>query len=119
MFKTMRPENAIKLFEGKQVRVLWEPEKEKYLFSVVDVIEVLTDSPRPRKYWNALKTKLRDEGSQLSQNPGQLKMLSADGKYYKTNVGDTEQLFRLIQSVPSPKGDGQLVKTFLNADLAD
>ena len=101
----MKPENAIKLFEGKQVRVQWDTEKEKLFFSVVDVIEVLTDSPRPRKYWNALKTKLSDEGSQLSQNLGQLKMLSADGKYYKTDVADTEQLFRLIQSVPSPKAE--------------
>lgn len=101
----MKQENAIKLFEGKQVRVQWDAEVEKYLFSVVDVIEILTESPRPRKYWNALKTKLSDEGSQLSQNLGQLKMLSADGKYYKTDVADTEQLFRLIQSVPSPKAE--------------
>ena len=78
----MKEENAIKLFEGKKVRVNWDESTEKYLFSVVDVIEILTDSPRPRKYWNALKTKLRDEGSQLSQNLGQLKMSSADGKYY-------------------------------------
>ncbi len=101
----MDQENAIKLFENKQVRVQWDADLGKYFFSVVDVIEILTDSPRPRKYWNALKTKLRDEGSQLSQTLGQLKMLSADGKYYKTDVADTEQLFRLIQSVPSPKAE--------------
>lgn len=101
----MKHENAIKFFEGKQVRVQWDSEREKYFFSVVDVIEILTESPRPRKYWNALKTKLRDEGSQLSQNLGQLKMLSSDGKYYRTDVADTEQLFRLIQSVPSPKAE--------------
>ena len=99
----MKQENAIRLFEGKQVRVQWDSEQEKYLFSVVDVIEALTSSPRPRKYWNALKTKLRDEGSQLSQNLGQLKMLSSDGKHYNTDVADTEQLFRLIQSIPSPQ----------------
>lgn len=101
----MSKENAIRLFEGKKVRVRWDEESEKYLFSVVDVIEILTDSPRPRKYWNALKTKLRDEGSQLSQSLGQLKMASADGKYYLTDVADTEQIFRLIQSVPSPKAE--------------
>lgn len=101
----MKKENAIKLFEGKKVRVEWDEPQERYLFSVIDVIEILTDSPRPRKYWNALKTKLQDEGSQLSQDLGQLKMKSADGKYYLTDVADTEQLFRLIQSVPSPKAE--------------
>lgn len=101
----MNKDNAIKLFDGKKVRVHWEPSQERYLFSVVDVIEVLTDSPRPRKYWNALKTKLRNEGSQLSQDLGQLKMPAADGKSYVTDVADTEQLFRLIQSVPSPKAE--------------
>jgi len=69
----------------------------------VDVIEILTESPRPRKYWNALKTKLKAEGSELSTKLGQLKMQSADGKFYETDVADTEQLFRLIQSVPSKK----------------
>jgi BRO family, N-terminal domain len=95
----------IKLFEHKKIRSHWNAEEEKWYFSVVDVIEVLTDSPRPRKYWNALKTKLRQEGSQLSQNMGQLKMLSEDGKMYATDVADTEQLFRLIQSIPSPKAE--------------
>jgi len=90
----------IKLFEAKQVRTLWDEENEQWYFSIVDVVEVLTDSPRPRKYWNALKTKLKNEGSQLSQNLGQLKMLSDDGKFYKTDVANTEQLFRLIQSIP-------------------
>ncbi len=101
----MKKQNAIKLFEGRKVRVEWDEPQEKYLFSVVDVIEILTESPRPRKYWNALKTKLQDEGSQLSQDLGQLKMKSADGKFYLTDVADTEQLFRLIQSVPSPKAE--------------
>jgi prophage antirepressor-like protein len=95
----------IKLFETKKVRTIWDEEKEEWYFSVVDVIEVLTDSPRPRKYWNALKTKLKAEGSELSQILGQLKMLSEDGKMRLTDVANTEQLFRLIQSVPSPKAE--------------
>ncbi len=96
---------AIKIFEQKQVRTHWDDEQEKWCFSIVDVIEILTESPRPRKYWNALKTKLKEEGSELSQNLGQLKMQSADGKFYTTDVADTEQLFRLIQSVPSKKAE--------------
>ncbi len=88
----------LKLFENKKIRSKWDAELGKWYFSVVDIIEVLTDSPRPRKYWNALKTKLKLEGSELSQNIGQLKMQSEDGKFYKTDVSDTEQLFRLIQS---------------------
>lgn len=101
----MKQQNTIKIFEEKKVRTLWDTESEKWYFSLIDVIEVLTESPRPRKYWNALKTKLKNEGSELSQNLGQLKMQSADGKYYLTDVADTEQLFRLIQSVPSPKAE--------------
>jgi len=101
----MGKENAIKIFEQKQVRTYWDEEQEKWYFSVIDVIEILTASPRPRKYWNALKTKLKVEGSELSQKLGQLKMQSADGKFYLTDVFDTEQLFRLIQSIPSPKAE--------------
>ena len=101
----MTKENAIKLFNDRKVRVHWDEEKEKWFFSIVDVIEILTESPRPRKYWNALKTKLKEEGSELSHNLGQLKMPSSDGKMYKTDVADTEQLLRLIQSVPSPKAE--------------
>lgn len=101
----MKQENTIKIFEDKQVRTAWDTEQEKWYISIIDVIEVLTDSPRPRKYWNALKTKLKTEGSELSQILGQLKMQSADGKYYLTDVADTEQLFRLIQSIPSPKAE--------------
>jgi DNA-damage-inducible protein D len=93
----------LKLFEGKKIRSNWDSQQEKWFFSVVDIIEVLTDSPRPRKYWSALKTKLKQEGSELSQNLGQLKMQSEDGKFYLTYVADTEQLFRLIQSIPLPK----------------
>jgi BRO family, N-terminal domain len=95
----------IKLFEHKKIRTQWDVEQEKWYFSVVDIIEVLTDSPRPRKYWNALKTKLKAEGSELSQNLGQLKLQSEDGKLYNTDVADTEQLLRLIQSIPSPKAE--------------
>ncbi|HBS88109.1 MAG: antirepressor [Bacteroidetes bacterium GWF2_38_335] len=101
----MEKKNEIKIFEDRKVRTLWDNEHEKWYFSIIDVIEVLTDSPRPRKYWNALKTKLKAEGSELSQNLGQLKMQSADGKFYLTDVADTEQLFRLIQSIPSPKAE--------------
>jgi len=95
----------IKIFENRKIRSNWDNEQEKWLFSIVDIIEVLTDSPRPRKYWSALKTKLKLEGSELSQNLGQLKMQSEDGKFYLTDVADTEQLFRLIQSIPSPKAE--------------
>ena len=98
-------ENKLKtitnLFQGGEIRSIWDSELEDYYFSVVDVISILTDSPRPRKYWNALKIKLLEEGSQLSSNLGQLKLKSKDGKYYKTDVLDTEGIFRLIESVPS------------------
>lgn len=95
----------IKLFESKRIRSEWSETDQKWYFSVVDVVEILTESPRPRKYWNALKTKLRDEGSELSQFLGQLKMKAEDGKMRETDVADTEQLLRLIQSIPSPKAE--------------
>ena len=101
----MKKENAVKIFEHKQVRTHWDEEKELWYISVIDVIEVLTGTDRPRKYWNDLKTKLRKEGSELSEKIGQLKMQSSDGKFYKTDVADTEQIFRLIQSIPSPKAE--------------
>lgn len=101
----MTKKDKIKIFEDSTIRTVWDSDNEKWYISIVDVIAVLTESPRPRKYWNALKTKLKEEGSQLSQNLGQLKMKSSDGKYYKTDVADTEQLFRLIQSIPSPKAE--------------
>jgi hypothetical protein len=91
---------AIKIFEQKQIRSVWNEEEEKWYFSVIDVIEILTGSERPRKYWNDLKTKLKKEGSELSEKIGQLKMEASDGKFYKTVVATTEQLFRLIQSIP-------------------
>ena len=101
----MSEDNQIQLFQGQQVRYVWDEEKEQYFFSVVDVIQVLTDSPRPRKYWNDLKTKLETEGSELSANIGQLILRSSDGKKYLTDVANTQQLFRLIQSVPSKKAE--------------
>src|SRR5665647_1094415 len=101
----MEKQNEIKIFEEQKVRTVWDAELEQWYFSIIDVIEILTGSPRPRKYWNALKTKLKAEGSELSHKLGQLKMQSADGKFYLTDVADTEQLFRLIQSIPSPKAE--------------
>ena len=97
--------SSIKIFEDKNIRTHWDEENEKWYISIIDVIEILTQSDRPRKYWSDLKAKLKKEGSQLSENIGQLKMKSSDGKFYKTDVADTEQLFRLIQSVPSPKAE--------------
>lgn len=101
----MKQQNAIQLFEDKKVRTLWDADQEKWYISIIDVIEVLTNSDRPRKYWSDLKAKLKKEGSELSEKIGQLKMQASDGKFYKTDVADTEQLFRLIQSIPSPKAE--------------
>lgn len=97
--------NKIQLFEEKKIRSHWDEEEEKWYFSIVDVIAILTESSNPRKYWSVLKTRLKKEGSELATNCSQLKMKSADGKYYKTDVADTEQLFRIIQSIPSPKAE--------------
>ena len=101
----MTKQNAIQLFEEKNVRSIWDSDQEKWCFSIVDVIEVLTSSDRPRKYWSDLKSKLNKEGSELSEKIGQLKMLAPDDKMRITDVADTEQLFRLIQSIPSPKAE--------------
>ena len=101
----MTKENAIRLFNDHRIRVLWDDEQEKWFFSIVDIVAVLTESQNPRKYWSVLKTRLKKEGSQLATNCSQLKMLSADGKYYKTDVADTEQVLRLIQSIPSPNAE--------------
>lgn len=101
----MVKQNAIKVFEEKKVRTLWDSETEEWYFSVVDVVAILTDSENPRRYWSDLKRKLAKEGSQLYAEIVQLKMLSSDGKYYKTDVATTQQLFRLIQSIPSPKAE--------------
>jgi hypothetical protein len=97
--------NEIKLFEQQKVRTHWDEKEEKWYFSIIDVIEILTGSDRGRKYWNDLKTKLKKEGSELSEKIGQLKLQSSDGKFYKTDVADIEQLLRLIQSIPSPKAE--------------
>jgi DNA-damage-inducible protein D len=78
----MKKEEAIKIFEDKKVRTLWSDQEEKWYFSIIDVVEILSGSPRPRKYWNALKTKLKAEGSELSHKLGQLKMAAEDGKKY-------------------------------------
>ncbi len=101
----MKKETAIKLFQDQRVRVGWDNEKEKWYFSIIDVIGVLAENKRPRKYWSDLKSKLKIEGSQLSENIGQLKMIATDGKMRQTDVADTEQLLRLIQSIPSPKAE--------------
>ncbi len=96
---------SIAIFENDPVRRIWLDKEEKWMFSVVDVIRVLAQNNRPRKYWNDLKIKLKEEGSQLSEKIGQLKMLSQDGKFYETDVGDVETILRLIQSIPSPKAE--------------
>jgi len=95
----------IKLFESKIVRSQWNEQEKKWYFSIVDVIAILTESPNPRKYWSVLKTRLKKEGSQLATNCSQLKMQSADAKFYLTDVADTKTLLRLIQSIPSPKAE--------------
>ena len=101
----MNKENAIRLFQDKRIRVQWDEDQEKWFFSIIDVIEVLTENSRPRKYWNDLKNKLKKEGSELSEKIGQLKMKAFDGKNRITDVIDTEQLLRLIQTIPSPKAE--------------
>jgi hypothetical protein len=101
----MTKENAIKLFQDQRVRVHWNNEKEKWYFSVIDVIGVLTESDNPRKYWSVLKTRLKKEGSEVATNCSRLKLLASDGKMRLTDVADTEQLLRLIQSIPSPKAE--------------
>jgi hypothetical protein len=101
----MSKETAIKLFNEKQIRTHWDEEQEKWYFSIVDVVGVLSDSSNPNNYWKVLKHRLSKEGSELVTNCNQLKLQSSDGKYYKTDVADTEQLFRLIQSIPSPKAE--------------
>lgn len=101
----MAQEEAIQLFDGKQIRYVWDDEQEKYFFSVVDVIQVLTDTNTPRRYWSDLKRKLAAEGSEVYEKIVQLKLPAADGKKYLTDVADTEQVFRLIQSIPSKKAE--------------
>lgn len=95
----------IKLFESSQIRTAWDEEKEEWYFSIVDVIRALTDSPNPQTYWRVLKKRLKDEGNETVTNCNALKMPAADGKMRLTDVADTTQLLRLIQSIPSPKAE--------------
>lgn len=101
----MNKKTAIKLFNDQHIRTVWDDKQEKWYFSIVDVIRVLSESKNANNYWKVLKNRLKNEGSELVTNCNQLKMQSADGKFYKTDVADTEQLFRLIQSIPSPKAE--------------
>ena len=96
---------SLRLFEDKAVRSVWDEKEEKWFFSVVDIIAILTGSDNPRHYWNVLKRRLKDEGIQLDTICDQLKLMANDGKYYKTDVANTEQVFRIIQSVPSKKAE--------------
>lgn len=93
------------LFEDKEIRSIWDSEKEEYYFSVVDVISALTDSPEPRKYWSVLKSRLKKEGSEVTTNCSQLKMLAPDGKMRLRDAMTTRDIFRLIESVPSSKAE--------------
>ena len=101
----MTQKQSLKLFEERNVRTIWDDTQEKWYFSVVDVIAILTDSATPRNYWKVLKNRLKKEGNESVTNCNQLKLLSSDGKRYLTDVADQEQLFRIIQSVPSPKAE--------------
>ena len=101
----MSKENGVQLFEDKRIRTEWDEEKEEWYFSIVDVIEVLSGTDNPRRYWSDLKRKLKSEGSQLYENIVQLKLQSSDGKKYNTDVASTEQILRIIQAVPSPKAE--------------
>ena len=101
----MTKKEAIKLFEEKKVRTIWDDEQEKWYFSIVDVISILTDSTNPQAYWRKLKQRLIEEGNETVTNCHALKMRAADGKMRLTDVADVEQLFRIIQSIPSPKAE--------------
>ena len=94
-----------KLFEDKKIRTVWDDEEEKWYFSIVDVVAVLTDSENPQTYWRVLKNRLKKEGNETVTNCNALKLRAADGKMRLTDVADTEQLFRIIQSIPSPKAE--------------
>ena len=97
--------NKLKIFQDNKIRSHWDADKELWYFSIIDIIATLTGSDRPRKYWSNLKLKLVNEGSEVSEKIGQLKMVAPDGKRRLTDVADTETLFRLIQSIPSPKAE--------------
>lgn len=102
---TMTKKESLKLFEDKKIRAIWDDEQEKWYFSIVDVIAVLTDSSNPQTYWRVLKKRLLAEGNETVTNCNALKMRAIDGKMRLTDVADTEQLFRIIQSIPSPKAE--------------
>lgn len=101
----MAQNDNIQLFEDKRIRTAWDEEKEEWYFSIVDVVAVLTDSPNPQTYWRVLKKRLKDEGNETVTSCNGLKMTAADGKRRLTDVADTEQLLRIIQSIPSPKAE--------------
>jgi len=103
--RIMTKKQAIQLFEEKKVRTVWDDEEEKWYFSIIDTVAVLTDSTNPTAYWRKLKQRLKAEGNETVTNCHGLKMLAPDGKMRQTDVADTEQLFRLIQSIPSPKAE--------------
>jgi hypothetical protein len=98
-------QNNIQLFEGQKVRALWDEESEKWYFAIMDIVSILTESPEPRKYWSVLKTRLKAEGAEPTTICSQLKMQAPDGKMRLTDVADTEQILRLIQSIPSKKAE--------------
>ena len=98
-------DSSVKLFESQEIRSAWNEDEEEWYFSIVDVVGALTESQDGRKYWNKLKQRLKDEGNETVTNCHQLKLVAEDGKKRLTDVADTEQLFRLIQSVPSPKAE--------------
>ena len=97
--------NDIKLYENKEIRSVWDEEKEDWFFSIVDVVSALTESSNPQVYWRVLKKRLKDEGNEIVTNCNALKMKSADGKMRKTDVADMQGVFRIIQSIPSPKAE--------------
>ena len=101
----MAQNDKIQLFEDQRIRTAWDEEKEEWYFSIVDVVAVLTDSPNPQTYWRVLKKRLKDEGNETVTSCNALKMTAADGKRRLTDVADTEQLLRIIQSIPSPKAE--------------
>ena len=103
----MKKQDEIKIFEVKKVRTLWDAENEKWFLAIVDVIAVLTGSPNPQVYWRVLKKRLKDEGNETVTNCNALKLPAPDGKMRMTDVADTEQLFRLIQSIPTTKAERQ------------
>ena len=104
----MSDNNKLKVFESKQIRTEWSEQEQNWYFSIVDVVDILTDQPThdgARKYWSVLKTRLKKEGNELTTVCSQLKMQSADGKFYNTDVANTKGILRIIQSIPSPKAE--------------